>query len=138
MYLLDTNVLSELRQGKPQPSPRVLAWAATVPLGAQFISSISVLELEIGVLRLERRDPTQGRPLRHWLTQVLQAFQGRVLAVDEAVAMRCAPLHVPNTRPERDALLAATALHHRCTMVTRNARDFEHPGLTILNPWLHP
>jgi toxin FitB len=129
-------VLSELRQGKANPSASVQAWAATVPFGAQFISAISVLELEIGVLRLERRDAKQGRALRQWLTTVLAAFHGRVLAVDEAVAPRCALLHVPNQKPERDALLAATALTHACTMVTRNERDFEVAGLKVLNPWI--
>jgi toxin FitB len=135
MYLVDTNVLSELRQGKPQPSSAVRSWAASVPLGAQFISAISVMELEIGVMRLEHRTPAQGQNLRSWLKNVRLIFSDRVLAVDETVATRCAALHVPNPRPERDALLAATALTHGFTMVTRNCSDFEGVGVKLLNPW---
>jgi toxin FitB len=135
MYLLDTHVLSELRQGKPQPSSAVRSWAANVSLGAQFISAISVMELEIGVMRLEQRTPAQGQNLRGWLKNVRLIFAGRVLAIDETVATRCAALHVPNPRPERDALLAATALTYGFTMVTRNRSDFASLGVKLLNPW---
>ena len=135
MYLLDTNVLSELRQGKPQADARVLAWAAGVPLGMQHVSIIALMELEIGILRLERRSPPGGQALRAWLAGVRQLFAGRTLAVDDAVAQRCARLHVPDPAPPHDALIAATALAHGLTLVTRNTADFERMGVTLLDPW---
>ena len=112
MYLLDTNVVSELRKAQSgKADANVVAWAASVPAGGLFISAITVLELEMGVLQLERRDASQGAVLRSWMTShVLPAFSGRVLPVDVAVALQCAQLHVPNRCAERDALIAATAL----------------------------
>ena len=134
MFLLDTNVVSELR--RPRAEPRVVAWAEAQPADTQFLSVVSALELELGVLVMERRDPAQGARLRAWLEgRVLPAFVGRVLAVDLAVARRCAALHVPDPRPERDALIAATALVHGFTVVTRNVADFQPTGAVVLNPW---
>ena len=137
MFVLDTNVISELRKAKSgKADENVVAWAADVSPGALFLSVITVLELETGVLLVERRDPTQGATLRAWLNhQVLPAFAGRVLAVDTAVAQRCARLHVPDPRAERDALIAATALVHGMSIVTRNVADFVLTGVQILNPW---
>lgn len=137
MFVLDTNVISELRKAKAgRADPNVLAWAAGVMPASLFISAITILELEAGVLLMERRDPVQGAALRAWLTtQVLTAFAGRVLPVDVAVAQRCARLHVPDPRAERDALIAATALVHGMTVVTRNVADFEATGVAIINPW---
>jgi predicted nucleic acid-binding protein len=135
MYLLDTNVLSELRQGRPSRSQNVRTWASGVPIGQQFISAISLMELEIGVLRLERRTPPEGGALRAWLGGVRRVFAGRVLAVDEVVALRCAQLHVPDPAPERDAMIAATALTHGFTVVTRNVGDFKGTGIKLINPW---
>ncbi|MDC6167703.1 type II toxin-antitoxin system VapC family toxin [Paucibacter sp. XJ19-41] len=138
MFVLDTNVVSELRKAKSGKADKhVLSWAAGVPAGSLFISAITVLELEIGVLQIERRDAAQGVLLRAWLEgQVLPAFAGRVLAVDLAVAQRCARLHVPDRRSERDALIAATALVHGMSVVTRNIADFELlQGVALLNPW---
>ena len=133
MFLLDTNVVSELRRAE-RAAPAVLAWARTTQASELFISSIRVLER--GVMQLERRDPRQGAVLRAWLdTQVMPAFEGRVLAVDAAVARRCAALHVPDPRPERDGLIGATAMEHGFTLVTRNVADFQIPGLKLLNPW---
>lgn len=136
-YLLDTNVVSELRRAKAgKADPRVTAWAESVPVASLFLSVITMLELEMGVLLIERRDPAQGAVLRAWLDgQVLPAFSGRILAVDTAVARRCAKLHVPDPRSERDALIAATALTHGLTVVTRNVADFEPTGVGTLNPW---
>jgi toxin FitB len=137
MFLLDTNVVSELRKvqiGKANPG--VAAWAATVAAQDLFISVITLEEIEIGVLLAERRDPAKGAVFRHWLDrQVLPAFARRTLAVDTHVALRCAHLHVPDVRPERDALIAATALVHGMTVVTRNAPDFIGTGVRLLNPW---
>jgi predicted nucleic acid-binding protein len=137
MFVLDTNVVSELRKAKAGKADRNLtAWAASVSPGALFLSAITILELETGVLQVERRDGTQGAILRAWLdSHVLPAFAGRVLAVDTAVAQRCARLHVPDPRAERDALIAATALVHGMTVVTRNVSDFVRTGVDLLNPW---
>lgn len=135
MYLLDTNVLSELRTGKPQPNRQVLEWASSVPLGAQYVSVISWMEIDIGILRLERRTPPQGQALRTWLSGVRGLFAVRTLAIDDAVVQRCARLHVPNPAPPHDALIAATALVHGLTLVTRNTADFAGMGVQLLNPW---
>lgn len=137
MYLLDTNVVSELRKARTDRlHRRVKAWAKSVPAAALFLSSISILEIEIGILLVERRDPLQGKLLRSWMDgHVLPTFHDRVLAVDTAVAQRCAALHVPDPRSDRDALIAATAFVHGLTIVTRNVEDFESTGVAILNPW---
>lgn len=137
MFLLDTNVISELRKAKSgKADNNVVAWANSVSAARLFISVITILELETGVLLLERRDPDQGAVLRSWLSvHVLPAFFGRILAVDTAVAQRCARLHVPDPRSDRDAIIAATALVHGMTVVTRNIDDFELTGVEILNPW---
>ena len=134
MFLLDTNVVSELR--KTQADPAVVAWARSVPAYKLYISAITLLEIETGILRLERRDPIQALPLRNWLeAHVIPAFTGRVLSIDGAVARRCARLHVPDRSNECDALIAATALVHDMTVVTRNTRDFAFSGAPVLNPW---
>jgi hypothetical protein len=138
MFLLDTNVVSELRKAKAgKADPNVAAWAASVPVGSLFVSVITILELETGVLLVERRDPPQGALLRSWLdSHVLPAFNNRVLPIDISVAQRCARLHVPDPRAERDALIAATALVHGMTVVTRNVSDFVLTGVPTLNPWI--
>jgi toxin FitB len=142
MYLLDTNVASEMRkasQGKSSRGkldPHVAAWIASVPISSFYLSVITVLELEIGCLLLECRDPQQAALLRSWIEKMLlTAFDGRILAIDTEVALRCAALHVPNPRSERDALIAATALVHGMTVVTRNADDFASTGVRLINPW---
>lgn len=139
MFVLDTNVVSELRKAKSGKADlQVTAWAAGVATGSLFVSAITILELEIGTLLVARRDPSQGAILRTWLDgHVLTAFAGRVLAVDAAVAQRCARLHVPDPHADRDALIAATALVHGMTVVTRNVLDFEPTGVPVLNPWTH-
>ena len=137
MYLLDTNVLSELRKAPGgKADQRVLAWARSVATPSLYLSTMTILELEIGVHRMARRDGLQAERLRVWLEQaVLAAFAGRIFPVDLDVARRCSALHVPNPRPERDAMIGATALVHGMTVVTRNVADFEKMGVTILNPW---
>jgi predicted nucleic acid-binding protein len=137
MYLLDTNVVSESRKVKAgKGDPRVKAWTDDIDVGFMFLSTITILELELGTLLMERRDRKQGALLRSWLeNQILPAFASRVLAVDIPIAQRAAALQVPNPRPYRDALIAATALVHRMTLVTRDIRDVESTGVTLLNPW---
>jgi toxin FitB len=137
VYVLDTNVVSELRKAKAGKADRhVVAWASSVPAGNLYLSAITVLELEMGVLRIERRDRAQGVLMRAWLDeQVMPAFAGRVLAVDTAVALRCARLHVPDRLAERDALIAATALVHGMSVVTRNVSDFAAAKVPLVDPW---
>ncbi len=137
MYLLDTNVVSELRKVRlGKADPHVADWADSVEATDLYLSAISIQELEIGVLLAERRDSSQGALFRAWLNaQVLPAFAGRILSVDTAVAQRSARLHVPDPRPVRDGLIAATALVHGMTVVTRNVADFEPTGVLVLNPW---
>ncbi|KAF0205998.1 MAG: putative plasmid stability [Gallionellaceae bacterium] len=137
MYLLDTNVVSELRKAKAGKADKnVTAWAQSVSATSMFLSTITILELETGILLIARRDPTQGAVLRAWLdAHVLPAFSGRILAVDVAVAQRCAKLHVPDPCAHRDSLIAATALVHGMTVITRNVADFEPTGVEIFNPW---
>ncbi len=137
MFVLDTNVISELRKARHgKADARVLDWAAQADAATLYISAITVLELEIGVLQIERRDPQQGARLRTWLDdQVLVEFQDRILPVDTAVARRCAALHVPDPRAERDALIAATALIHGMVVATRNVADFAATGVALVDPW---
>src|ERR1700674_5150234 len=132
MFLLDTNVISELR--RPEKADRnVIAWANAIPAASFFLSAISILEIELGVLLIARKDTAQGAVLRAWIDdQILPRFDGRILAVETAVAQRCAHLHVPDPRAERDALIAATAMVHGLTVVTRNVTDFELVGVALL------
>jgi hypothetical protein len=138
MYLIDTNVWSELRN-RGRGDANVRAWAATANEAEIYLSVVTVFELERGVQLMERRDAQQGARLRDWLEQhVLAPFHEQILTIDVAIARRCARLHVPDPRPERDALLAATALTHGLTVVTHNTADFEPMGVALLNPWLAP
>lgn len=137
MFVIDTNIVSELRKiGSSSADRAIVAWAEAMDAEDLHLSAITVLELELGVLRMERRDPQQGAALRAWLDhQVLAEFRPRILPIDTVVAQRCAALHVPDPRSERDALIAATALVHGMTIVTRNVADFEPTGVAIMNPW---
>ena len=137
MFVLDTNVVSELRKARlGKADMNVTTWAQSVDASDLFVSAITIMELELGVLSIERKDATQGVMLRAWLEQhVLPEFSGRTLPVDTAVAQRCARLHVPDRRSERDALIAATALVHGMTVVTRNVADFKPTGVPLVNPW---
>jgi len=137
MYVLDTNVVSELRKIRAGKADwNVAAWTESVDAAGLFVSALPIMELELGVLSSERKNATQGALLRSWMKQrVLPEFSGRTLPVDTAVAQCCARLHVPDKRGDRNALIAATALVHRMTVVTRNVADFQAAGASILNPW---
>ncbi len=137
MYLVDTSVVSELRKVRAGKADKhVAAWSRTVLVASLFISTITIHEIELGVLLVELRDAAQGAILRSWLDDhVLPAFAGRVLAVDTAVAIRSAQLHVPNPRPARDSFIAATALVHGMAIVTRNVNGLQHTGVAIIDPW---
>jgi predicted nucleic acid-binding protein len=138
MFVLDTNVVSELRKVRAgKANSGVADWAGGVPSGQMFLSSITIHELEHGVLLAERTDPERGAVLRLWLDEsVASAFAARILAIDETVARRAAALHVPDPAPFRDALIGATALVHRMAVVTRNVKDFDRfDDLDVVNPW---
>jgi len=137
MYLLDTNVISELRKAKAGKADKnVIEWADNVSADSLYLSVITILELEIGIQLVARRDSTQGALLRTWLEDhVLRAFSGRILPVDLQVAQRCAKLHVPDPCADRDALIAATALVHGMSVITRNIAAFQATGVELLNPW---
>ena len=138
MFLVDTNVVSELRRhATGLADPRVVAWARAVPLAVQFVSAVTLAELEVDVLRIERRDRRQGAALRRWFDEdVRPAFAGRILPVDAAVARRAAALHVPDPASAHGALIAATALEQGLTVVTRDVADFARfDGVRVLDPW---
>jgi len=137
MYLLDTNVISELRKaGSGKADKNVLAWADNVSASKLYLSVITILELETGILLIERQDKAQGALLRTWLnTHVLPAFSERIIVIDTAIVQACAKLHVPDPRSDRDAMIAATAMVHGMVVVTRNIADFEPTGVKTINPW---
>ena len=137
MYLLDTNVISELRKASINKADfNVIEWSRKQSVGSLFISSISILEIEMGILQKERKDPRQAAILRTWLnTHVLKAFSDRVLPFDTSVAIQCAKLHVPNPKSERDAMIGATSKVHGMTLVTRNIKNFKHMPLDLIDPW---
>jgi toxin FitB len=136
VYLLDTNVVSEMRRiSAGRGDARVVRWLRGVEDSALYLSVITILELELGCLLLERRDTAQGMILRRWLGLVLDRYRDRIIAIDAAVATRAAALHVPDPRESHDALIAATAHTHRFAVVTRNVEDFEVAGLQVVNPW---
>jgi len=135
MYLLDTNILSELRRGK-RAHTKVAAWSRAVRQSELFLSVVTILEIERGILLVDRRDKKQGGVLRAWLNErVMPQFDGRILPIDTVIAQKCAALQVPNPRPHLDALIAATAIVHRLKLVTRNVSDFDSTGADLINPW---
>lgn len=134
MYLLDTNVVSELR--KRRGDPGVKQWVAEQRAADLAISVVTIFEIETGILRKGRTDSDQARILTRWFEQnVLTGFGDRILSLDLAAARRVASLHVPDQAPQHDALIAGTALARGLTVVTRNTRDFEPAGVEYLNPW---
>jgi predicted nucleic acid-binding protein len=135
MFIIDTNVVSELRK-RSRADPNVLRWADQTDPAGFFLSSITLLEIKYGALLIQRRDPTQGELMLAWLARdIVDGFAGRILPIDEEVALASASLHVPQRRPDRHAYIAATAIVHNLTVVTRNIRDFESTGAKLFNPW---
>lgn len=137
MFLLDTNVVSELRRRRPDPA--LLAWLRSRSSSDLYLSVITLLELEVGVQRMARKDPDQARRIRSWIdNDVLKVFGGRILPVDLATVKRCAASLVPDPAPERDALIGATASVHGLTVATRNEKDFRRLGVPVFNPFGAP
>lgn len=136
-YLLDTNVVSELRKvGDGKADANVTKWVGAQDSNDLFISAITILEIERGILTIQRRDAAKGSRLRGWMdSRVRPEFAERVLPIDDAIATRCAHLHIPDRRNEADALIAATALVHGLTVVTRNVQDFDDTGVIVIDPW---
>ena len=139
MFLLDTNVVSELRKvGSGKVDSQVEKWATSTPGTQTFISTITIFEIERGVLLMERRDSQQGQVLRQWLNNhVLTHYSDRIIPISTRIAQRCAALHVPAPMADYGALIAATALEHGLIVVTRNIGDFERTGVKLLNPWIN-
>src|ERR1700678_2817224 len=136
MYLLDTNVVSEMKRiSAGHGNAQVAHWLGQIEESALYLSAITVLELELGCLLMERKDKLQGAVLRRWLRSLLDHYQDGIIAIDSTVATRAAALHVPNPRESHDALIAATALTHRYALVTRNVSDFSIDDLKVINPW---
>ena len=135
MHLLDTNVISELRPGKREQSLLVRAWAAREPFATLYLSSVTMLELRVGMERKARIDAQQGQKLKAWIDALEEQFDGRILPFTLRGARICAPLHVPDPRAWRDSLIAATALEHGFSLVTRNIADFEGINIRMINPW---
>ena len=138
MYLLDTNVVSEIRKiSRGQADAALEQWTHSVSFDDCHLSVITLLEIEQGILRVQHRgDEAQFMRLQHWLNDtVIPTFDQRILPIDRHTARICARLHVPDQRPYNDALIAATAIRHDLTLVTRNVRDFAELNVPLLNPF---
>ncbi len=137
MFLLDTNVISQLRHlSTTRMNQQVNQWLQSIHLEDAFLSVFSLFELEKGILLKQRKDPLQANILRQWLSaNIMPVFKDRVLLFDSQLSELAASLHVPDPKPEIDSFIAATALHHGFTLVTRNVQDFESMNVSLLNPW---
>jgi hypothetical protein len=137
MLLLDTNVLSELRKVRgPRVNARFAAWAEAMDPASVRIPAMALYELELGILRMERKDPRQGAALRSWFTYaVLGSFAGRIEPITAEIAREAARLMVPRTRNQPDAFIAATSIVLNMPLVTRNVKHFRPMGVRVINPW---
>jgi toxin FitB len=135
-YLVDTNVVSELR--KRLPDPHVLAWYGTVSSADLFLSVLTIGEIRLGIERLRRKDTTQADLLEQWLRGLHAAYRDHLIDVDADVAEEWGRLNVPDQLPVIDGLLAASAKVRGWTLVTRNAADLGRSGVSLLNPFEPP
>lgn len=137
MYLLDTNIISEIRKlAKNKCDKNVADWVRSTSKDLMFTNAVVMMELERGVMSIERKDTTQGKLLRHWFEMdVKPAFHGKILKIDEQTAQICAKLHIPDHAPENDAWIAASAIQHNLVLVTRNTADFARTGVKLFNPF---
>ena len=133
-YLIDTNVISEIRKGD-RANAQVVAWWSAVAEDELWMSTLVLGEIRKGIERTRRRDPPKARALEQWLDTLTTHFENRALAVDTAVAEAWGRLNGPRPLPVVDSLLAATAIVHGLTLVTRNTADIEGTGVATLNPW---
>ncbi|MBS9781668.1 MAG: type II toxin-antitoxin system VapC family toxin [Gammaproteobacteria bacterium] len=136
MYLLDTNILSEIRKIKQnRANENVVNWLANVLPTELYTNVVVLMEIEKGIVRLRRKDSQQADNLAAWYQTIKPTFQNRIYSIDEKTASICATLHSPNPAPANDAWIAATAIQHNLVLATRNTNDFNFQGLQVFNPF---
>lgn len=137
MYLLDTNVISEIRKiHHNKADSGVTKWFYGCQFSDLFLNDIILLEMQKGYLLKNRKDAQQGQILKLWIEYVTNNFAGRILPISQEICLKCAELHIPNPRPQFDSLIASTALVHNLILVTDNTKDFQGiDGLKIHNPF---
>jgi len=133
-WLLDTNVVAELRK-RDRTNPGVIAWQHRTRGEDKYLSALTLGEIRRGIESIRRRDEPSAVALEQWLSRLRESFSGRILTVDAAIADRWDALDVPDRLPVVDGLLAATALVHGLTLVTRNVRDIQRTGAQVLDPF---
>lgn len=134
-YLVDTNVVSEIRK-RDRMNSGVRGWLATLDDNDFFLSVLAIGELRRGLERIRRRDLVAAERLETWLDGLIGTYGGQILPVTTEIADRWGRLGVPNPIPAIDGLLAATALVHDLTLVTRNEKDVASTGVSVLNPFV--
>ena len=134
MYLLDTNVVSEVRRNSPQ----ALRWIRSVDPFSVYLSVVTFGEITRGIVLKQTKDPVFSRRLSHWLQALQNEFSGRAIAIDDSVAIEWGRIGAGRSRGAADGLIAATALVHKLTLVTRNIADFQDLSLAIVDPWNPP
>jgi predicted nucleic acid-binding protein len=133
-FLLDTNVIAELRKGA-RANPHVRAWFESLDSDAIMLSVLTIGEIRRGIENVRRRDPATAKALERWLRRLVAEHRDRILPIDLPVAEEWGRLNVPDPLPVVDALLAATAKVHGLTFVTRNVKDVARTGVELMNPF---